>query len=52
MIGVITLVGDDGVGLKAFDQVVRLGDVVALAWPEQQADRVAERVGRGMDLGA
>ncbi len=52
VIGVITLVGDDGVGLKAFDQVVRLGDVVSLAWPEQQADRVAERVGRGVDFGA
>jgi hypothetical protein len=52
VIGVITLVGDDGFGLKAFDEIVRLGDVVALAWPEQQADRIAERVGRGVDFGA
>ncbi|VFU16632.1 protein of unknown function (plasmid) [Methylocella tundrae] len=52
VIGVITLVGDDGFGLEAFDQGVRLGDVVALAWPEQQADGIAERVGRGVDLGA
>ena len=52
MIGVITLVGDDGFGLKSLDKIMCFGDVVALAWPEQQADGIAERVGRGMDFGA
>ncbi len=52
MIGVITFVGDDGFGLKAFDKGVRLCDVVALAWSEQQADGIAERVGCGVDLRA
>jgi hypothetical protein len=52
VIGVIALIGDDGFGFKAFDQGVRLRDVIALAWPEQQADRIAERIGRGVDLGA
>ena len=52
MIGVITLVGDDRFGRKAFDEIMRLGDVVALARPEQQADRIAERVGGGEDLSA
>ena len=52
MIGVITLVGDNGLGFEAFDQGVRLRDVVALAWPEQQADGIAERIGRGVDLRA
>jgi hypothetical protein len=50
VIGVITFVGDDGLSLKAFDQGVRLCDVVALTWPEQQADGIAERVGCGVDL--
>lgn len=52
MIGVITLVGDDGFGFKSLDEIMCFGDVVALARPEQQADRIAERVGRGMDFGA
>jgi hypothetical protein len=52
VIGVITFVGDDGLGLKPLDEIMRFGDVVALAWPEQQADRIAERVGRGVDFGA
>ena len=52
VIGVITLVGDDGFGFKSLDEIMCFGDVVALARPEQQADRIAERVGRGMDFGA
>ena len=42
----------DCVGLEAFDQRMRLGHVVALARAEQQADRVAEGVGRGVDFRA
>jgi len=52
MIGVVSLVGDDGLRLEPFDQVMGLGDVVALPWPEQQADGIAERVGGGVDFGA
>jgi hypothetical protein len=51
MIGVISLVGDHCFGLEPLNQLVRLGDVVALTWAEQQADRIAERIGGGMDLG-
>ena len=52
VIGVITLVGDDRFGRKTLDQGVRLGNIVALAWPEQQADGIAESVGRDVDLRA
>lgn len=52
MIGVITFVGDDGTGLEAVDQCMRLGDVVALTWAEQQTYGITECVGSGMYLGA
>ena len=52
MISVIALVSDDRVWFEAFDQVVRLGDVIALAWAEYKSDRVSKRVGRSVDFGA
>jgi hypothetical protein len=42
MIGIISLIGDSGFGLEPFDQVVRLDNINALAWPEQQANGIAK----------
>ncbi len=52
MIGVITFIGDDRIGRKAFDQGVRFCDVVALPRSEKEPNGVAERVCRGVDFGA
>jgi hypothetical protein len=35
VIGVITFIGNDGFGLKVSDEIVRPGDVVALACPRR-----------------
>lgn len=52
MVGVISLVGDGGIGVDAINQVMGEGDVVALAGRADQADWQPERLGGGMDLGA
>jgi hypothetical protein len=52
MIGVVALVGDCDVRGEAFDQLVREGDVVALAWRADQAHRIAKRIAGGVDFGA
>ena len=52
VVGVVSFVGDHGFRLKAVHQLVAARDVVALARPEQQAHRVAQRVGGCVDLGA
>lgn len=52
MVGVITLVGDRGAGFEAVEEILREGDVVTLARTGEQADRIAERIAGGMDLGA
>jgi hypothetical protein len=52
VIGIVSLVRDDRFGFDAFDQGARLGDIVALARSEQQADGIAERIGGGVDFGA
>jgi hypothetical protein len=46
VIGVITLVGDDGFGLKSLDEIMCFGDVLRWPAPEQQADRIAARRSR------
>ena len=51
MIGVVSLVGDSGLGVDVIDQVVGKGDVVALAGRTNQAQGEAERLGSGVDLG-
>lgn len=50
MIGVVALVGDGGGGFEAVDEIVREGDVVALAGRADQADGIAERVAGGVDF--
>ena len=52
VVGIVSFVGDHGFRLEAVDQLAAACDVVALARPEQQANRVAKRVGGCMDFGA
>jgi hypothetical protein len=52
MIGVIALVADRGSRIEAIDKLMCEGDVVALARRADQAERIAERVAGGVDLGA
>jgi hypothetical protein len=49
-VGVVALVGDDGVGLKRFEQRLGLRDIGSLARCERKCDGVAERVDDGVDL--
>lgn len=52
MVGVISLVGDGGLGIDAVDQVMGERDVVALAGRADETDGEPERLGGGVDLGA
>ena len=52
MICVIAFVGKCRLGLEAIDQIMGESDVVALSRAGDQADRVAQRIAGGMDLGA
>ncbi len=52
MRGVISLVGDHRVGRETLDQGLGLRDVMTLPRTEQQTHRIAQRIGRDMDLGA
>ena len=49
---VIALVGEDEAGADAIEQRFDLGDVVALAAGQQDAQRKPERIGDDMNLGA
>ena len=51
-VGIVTLVGDDGIRLETFDQLLSHGDVVALARRTDEADGKAQSITGGMDLGA
>ena len=51
-ISVERLVGDQRIGLHRGQQVVRPLQVVCLATGQEEADRVAQRVDQGVDLGA
>jgi hypothetical protein len=52
VIGIVSFVADGGIGVEAIDQVMSEGDIVALAGRANQADRKAERLGGGVNLGA
>ena len=52
VIGVVSLVGDGGIGIDTVDQVVGEGDVVTLTGRADQTNRKAERLGGGVDFGA
>jgi hypothetical protein len=49
---VIALVGQDMVCPQPIEQPLDLGDVVALSASQDEADRIAQGIGCGMDLGA
>ncbi len=49
-VGVIGLVGQDMAWTEAFDQIVGALDVVFLARSADQAHRIAQDVGGGVDL--
>lgn len=51
-VGIVTLVGDDGIRLEALDQLLSQGDVVALARRIDEADGKTQSVTFGMDFGA
>jgi hypothetical protein len=50
MIGIVAFVGDRGAGVEAIDEIMREGDVVALAWRSDQPDRIAEGVVGGVNF--
>src|SRR6202008_1522017 len=50
--GVVGLVGDDVFGSHAVNQLAGGRPVVLLAWPEDEADRQAERVYTDVELGS
>jgi hypothetical protein len=52
MVGIVALVADRGARLEALDKVMCEGDVVTLPRCTNQAERIAERVASGVDLGA
>ena len=49
---VIALVGQDMICPQPIEQSLDLGDVVALSASQDEAHRVAQSIGRGVDLGA
>lgn len=51
-VGIECLVGDQRVGLYCGQQVVGPLQVVCLAAGQEEADRVAQRIDQGVDLGA
>ena len=51
-VGVVARVGDELVEIEAGDQCFGLVDVVDLAGRQDEAQRVAERIDRGVDLRA
>jgi hypothetical protein len=51
-IGVITFVGQEMFERNAADQVIGLEDIVDLAARQNEANRIAERIDAGADLGA
>lgn len=51
-LAVITLVGQDVVCPQSIEQTLDLGDVVAFTAGQDEADRVTQSVGCGMNLGA
>jgi hypothetical protein len=51
-LGIITLVGQHVTCPQAIEQAFDLGDVIAFAARQDEADGIAKRIGGGMNLGA
>lgn len=52
MIGVIAFVGNYALCLEAVDEFLRTGDIVALPWACDQANRKSECIACGVNFGA
>src|SRR5690606_21458947 len=52
VLGVIGAIGDDVAGFEAVQQVLAIDHVAPMARREHEAHRQAERIDKGMDLGA
>lgn len=52
VLGVVGGVGDDRSWSEAFDELGRPQDFALLTWTTDQARRISQRVGGGVDLGA
>lgn len=50
-LGVVTLVTQDMVGGKIGDQDFSLSDIARLSWRQDEAERIAQSIDDGMDLG-
>ena len=51
LVGIERLVGDERLGLKRGQQGIRSGPIVLLTTGEMKANRIAERIHQGVDLG-
>ena len=51
LVGIERFVGDERLGLKLRQQGIRSGQIVLLTASEMNAERIAERIHQGMDLG-
>ena len=51
LVGIEGLVGNDCLGLKRGQQGIGSGQIVLLTAGEMKADRIAERIHQGVDLG-
>ena len=51
-VGIIGAVGEDGTRAVTLDEILGAADVVFLAWPGDQAQRIAQSVAGGVQLGA
>ena len=52
LVGIESFVGDERLGLKRGQQGIGSGQIVLLTAGEMKADRIAERIHQGVDLGA
>jgi hypothetical protein len=52
LVGIERFVGDERLGLKVGQQGIGSGQIVLLTAGEMKADRIAERIDSGVDLGA
>ena len=51
LVGIEGFVGDERLGLKLREQGIGSGQIVLLTAGQMKADRIAERIHQGMDLG-
>jgi hypothetical protein len=50
-VGVIGLVGEEGLRLDVFQERLGLAEIRGLAWGQGEGDRIAQRIDEGVDFG-